>query len=595
MKQLLALMVAMIIVASCNQDSISPRLDLSKQILPRSFDFSNLRQALSNYNRIVIATSKWIATQNARDWIQSLKARKSHNVDEILILQILCSDEGDSFMQQYNSGYLSSTSKNALIEDLYENAPFICIKIDYNLDGYISILDNYIPVITEFDFQNIYLNGASFNGSSILQTTGGDLIAHYKVTSAFNTVLYDPNEHTFNPPLFFPVCDEFFDAIENLGDEICTGEVPLSISYDLQGILIETCGAQPQHVMEICDNDVDDDGDDLIDCDDPDCCGYAFCNCGSVLGEEICDNSIDDDGDNLIDGNDPDCFGITSPCMRDHFIEDNYFYGLQMQSAQQLGAMGINICGGHVDITNPQNSGGLFVAGDLYGINSVTALEEWYDFLIKIHWGSESGSTGFFQELVYRFNIFELSNGPEYSYSTYSVGQPGTGGGGGVLILTVTQTGLTQTKEVSLGPILFYVISDICGINNWDPGVLGDKVRISIHEFDPCTLNTTNGTVSTNTTTHTYSSELSINLGLKATSIPKAELSGGLLYKNTNTLATSNTNTISSSYTTNYSNDYYLGGVNYSYCWADQNTVEQIHQLPFGNLVYLRMSAEKCP
>jgi hypothetical protein len=51
---------------------------------------------------------------------------------------------------------------------------------------------------------------------------------------------------------------------------------------------------------EICDNEVDDDGDQLIDCDDPDC--ESACS-----GTEICGNDLDDDGDQLIDCDDPDC------------------------------------------------------------------------------------------------------------------------------------------------------------------------------------------------------------------------------------------------------------------------------------------------
>jgi hypothetical protein len=49
---------------------------------------------------------------------------------------------------------------------------------------------------------------------------------------------------------------------------------------------------------EICDNGEDDDGDTLVDCDDPDCA--AACR-------EVCDNGEDDDGDTLVDCDDPDC------------------------------------------------------------------------------------------------------------------------------------------------------------------------------------------------------------------------------------------------------------------------------------------------
>jgi len=54
---------------------------------------------------------------------------------------------------------------------------------------------------------------------------------------------------------------------------------------------------------EICDNGVDDDGDTLIDCDDPDCVEHPAC----TPPGEICDNDVDDDGDQLVDCDDPDC------------------------------------------------------------------------------------------------------------------------------------------------------------------------------------------------------------------------------------------------------------------------------------------------
>jgi len=58
-------------------------------------------------------------------------------------------------------------------------------------------------------------------------------------------------------------------------------------------------------VGENCTNDTDDDGDDLVDCDDPDCSNHPACE----PDEEICDNEIDDDGDDLTDCDDPQCDG----------------------------------------------------------------------------------------------------------------------------------------------------------------------------------------------------------------------------------------------------------------------------------------------
>ena len=68
---------------------------------------------------------------------------------------------------------------------------------------------------------------------------------------------------------------------------------------------------------ELCGNQLDDDGDALSDCDDPDCngecCGYGAvctntsCQCPSGSTETACEDATDDDCDGLIDCADPDC------------------------------------------------------------------------------------------------------------------------------------------------------------------------------------------------------------------------------------------------------------------------------------------------
>ncbi len=94
---------------------------------------------------------------------------------------------------------------------------------------------------------------------------------------------------------------------------------------------------------EICNNDLDDDGDGLVDCEDPDCfqvpgacsiCGNGILETGeecddgnTVDGDgcssdcrieqpsgEICNNGLDDDGDGLIDCDDPDCLQLPGAC-----------------------------------------------------------------------------------------------------------------------------------------------------------------------------------------------------------------------------------------------------------------------------------------
>ncbi|MFH1435787.1 MAG: hypothetical protein ABIJ56_08745, partial [Pseudomonadota bacterium] len=56
-------------------------------------------------------------------------------------------------------------------------------------------------------------------------------------------------------------------------------------------------------IPEICDNDEDDNGNELVDCEDPDCYGHDACI------ETDCGNEEDDDEDGLTDCADGDCFG----------------------------------------------------------------------------------------------------------------------------------------------------------------------------------------------------------------------------------------------------------------------------------------------
>ncbi len=78
------------------------------------------------------------------------------------------------------------------------------------------------------------------------------------------------------------------------------------------------CGAALPPFETNCDNGIDDDGDGLIDCNDPDCLNSNVCLV------EICTNGIDDDGDGFIDCDDAECQQITS-CVEicDNGIDDN--------------------------------------------------------------------------------------------------------------------------------------------------------------------------------------------------------------------------------------------------------------------------------
>ena len=62
---------------------------------------------------------------------------------------------------------------------------------------------------------------------------------------------------------------------------------------------LPSCSANPP---ETCDDGIDNDGDGLIDCSDPDCADFP--GCGTA---EVCGDCLDNDGDGLVDYQDPDC------------------------------------------------------------------------------------------------------------------------------------------------------------------------------------------------------------------------------------------------------------------------------------------------
>lgn len=53
--------------------------------------------------------------------------------------------------------------------------------------------------------------------------------------------------------------------------------------------------------VEICADGIDNDGDGLIDCQDPDCEANEACI------DEVCNDGIDNDGDGLTDCEDSEC------------------------------------------------------------------------------------------------------------------------------------------------------------------------------------------------------------------------------------------------------------------------------------------------
>ncbi len=102
-------------------------------------------------------------------------------------------------------------------------------------------------------------------------------------------------------------------------NNICTWEEHIGTDEDNDEHDVE-CGYQCEcndsddtihkDATEICTDEIDNDCDDLIDCDDPDCTNNPAC---APQTETDCSNEIDDDGDGFIDCEDPDCAGREGP------------------------------------------------------------------------------------------------------------------------------------------------------------------------------------------------------------------------------------------------------------------------------------------
>ena len=77
-------------------------------------------------------------------------------------------------------------------------------------------------------------------------------------------------------------------------------------TVDPASISIRCVGTPPPVTTEICNDGIDNDGNNLIDCADPACTSDPACTPPPVT-TEICNDGIDNDGNNLIDCADPAC------------------------------------------------------------------------------------------------------------------------------------------------------------------------------------------------------------------------------------------------------------------------------------------------
>ncbi len=130
----------------------------------------------------------------------------------------------------------------------------------------------------------------AYNNSSgkIYSVNVNDLTATLVLNGTGNLSINDGFNCVLAPPPFETNCS---NGIDDDGDGLVDCDDP-------------DCYNSNNCLLEICDNGIDDDGDGLVDCDDTECYSLQGCT-------EICDNGIDDNNNGLIDGDDPQCGGTT--------------------------------------------------------------------------------------------------------------------------------------------------------------------------------------------------------------------------------------------------------------------------------------------
>lgn len=144
--------------------------------------------------------------------------------------------------------------------------------------------------------------------ASIIEVNGqlvSDCAGHYDDGEGANGALITVGGvgDDFETPVTQPGID---DELYDIAPFLSNGDTSVSVSSanpsqdDNLFLAIIGITAEAAVTTEICDNQLDDDADGLVDGDDPDCQVTP-----PVV--EVCDNGIDDDGDGLVDIFDPDC------------------------------------------------------------------------------------------------------------------------------------------------------------------------------------------------------------------------------------------------------------------------------------------------
>ncbi|MCP4873808.1 MAG: hypothetical protein GY898_34400 [Proteobacteria bacterium] len=204
----------------------------------------------------------------------------------------------------------------------------------------------------------------------------------------------------------------------------CGEEAPEDLTQFVAVTVIGTGNEEAQ--FEDCEDGIDNDGDGLVDCDDPDC--LTFPNCSEI--EFDCGNGLDDDGDGLVDCDDPDCANDPE-CGGDPEICDD---GIDNDGDGRVDCEDADCADfpGCISIDGCDPQGELFCGGFVQS-DTGDGTNEWEDYC-------DSGFDGF-SGPEHVWGYYADSPGEVYVAATAfgGGGGPGPGGGGWDLDLTILE------------------------------------------------------------------------------------------------------------------------------------------------------------
>jgi len=112
--------------------------------------------------------------------------------------------------------------------------------------------------------------------------------------------------------------DDLFD-LTSVNEGVCISRLTGVVTYFFNYYLMPRSASDielaandadcAEIVAEICDNEIDDDGNGFTDCDDWACAGNVACPAKAENDDTLCADGLDNDEDGLIDCADPSCSG----------------------------------------------------------------------------------------------------------------------------------------------------------------------------------------------------------------------------------------------------------------------------------------------